>query len=358
MRKWMRLSAAALAAMLFTGSAAAVSYAETEVQEEGVFEVSCGRFALDVPESFRDICDIETSESEISFYERLSHEKMGGFAGKISLYEGPWDYGFLPQYARGGEIDYEDGSKMDIVWQFASDVQYDIENEDSKNNYSLIVETLREFITSGVIRPAEGGTFVRQEDIDTTGIYEDVLDRLTAALTEKKDRDALEAEGFSYLYAYTYDLEDKDPLDEIGFAYTDVNCDGYSELVIGSVEDYRVYDMFAPVNGETAHIFSSGERSMYSLYGKEGAGILFVCLEASGGAALSEVVFSILESNEPEPFEQTCFLYDAERDPENPYFFDYSWEEEPTPTTEEEWNERMGNFGHPVELDFTPLSAR
>ena len=43
----------------------------------------------------------------------------------------------------------------------------------------------------------------------------DILQKLTDDLTERKDREALLEDGFSYVYAYSYDLEDKDPLEEI-----------------------------------------------------------------------------------------------------------------------------------------------
>ncbi|MBQ9075320.1 MAG: hypothetical protein IJY32_05085, partial [Mogibacterium sp.] len=222
--------------------------------------VSNDVLSVTVPQEVLDICDIETDDSSISFYEKISHESFdGGFVGSISTFENVSDYADIPNYERGGEIDYSDGSKLDIALVYPSDVQYDMESEDSTENYNMLREHFEQIALT--IVPAGEGVFVPQDEIDTTGIYDEILDRLAADLTDRKDRDELEADDFSYVYAYTYDLEDTDPLDETGYAFIDVNRDGYKELVIGSVGAPFFYDMYVPVNGEPVHIFTGGERS-------------------------------------------------------------------------------------------------
>lgn len=319
--------------------------------------VSNDVLSVTVPQEVLDICDIETDDSSISFYEKISHESFdGGFVGSISTFENVSDYADIPNYERGGEIDYSDGSKLDIALVYPSDVQYDMESEDSTENYNMLREHFEQIALT--IVPAGEGVFVPQDEIDTTGIYDEILDRLAADLTDRKDRDELEADDFSYVYAYTYDLEDTDPLDETGYAFIDVNRDGYKELVIGSVGAPFFYDMYVPVNGEPVHIFTGGERSSYNLVGTEGS-TLYVCNNASGGAAYSEITYSYLQPNEPEPLSQVRFIIDAEKDEENPWFIDYGIEgEEPEKVTEDDWNLRMSNYGETIDPHFVSLSER
>ncbi len=331
----------AIGTLVCTGMVSAVTFAEAETSADGYYEVSCPLFSVRVPESLKDICTIDTGENSISFYENISRESFGGFVGEISAFHGPEEYGSHPAFSRGGEIDYPDGSKLDIVWEYPTDVQFDITDEQSTENYNLISEALPQ-IGEELCPADEGAVFVRQEDIDTTGIYADILDKLRADLTEKKSAEDLLADDFSYLYAYFY-KDGTDPLGTIGYAYTDINSDGYSELVIGIVGETDIYDMYAPVNGEPVHIFSSGERNMYNICGYDGASSPFIRNDASSSAYYSEIGIYNLDSNQPELFKQFALVVDGERDPENPYFFDYGFED-PEPTTEEDWNERLQGF--------------
>lgn len=336
--------------------AAVVCFAGTAAAEEGGTTISNEKISVEVPEEIQEICEIETGENRISFYEKIAHEAFGGgYVGGICLYENVTDYGDAPNYRRGGEIDYPDGSKLDIVLMLPSDVQYDLSDSDSTQNYHKIEKAFPE-IASG-ITALDDGTFVPQDQIDTTSIYDDVLDRLISDLNDRKDRDALEADGFSYVYAYSYDLEDRDVLDEIGYAFVDVNLDGYKELVIGSVESPFIYDMFAPVDGQAVHVFSGAERSSYALSGNSPENYMEICNQASGGAALSEITYSILMSNRSELTEQVRFIYDAAADEENPWFVNYGFDEENEPLSEDEWNQRMKNFGETLDPGFQPLSS-
>ena len=330
--------------------------AETSAEEGAVVETEA--FSVTVPADILAISDVVPDDNGISFYEKISHESFGGgFAGKIAVYESVADYGDMPSYKRGGEIAYPDGSKLDIVLEYSSDVQYDMENEDSVNNYRKILDEFA--VIASEIVPSGDGTFVPQDQVDTTSVYADILQKLTDDLMERKDREGLEEDGFSYVYAYSYELEDKDPLDEIGFAYTDINNDGYAELVIGSVDDSVIYDMYAQVDGEPVHVFSGGERNTYTLTGHGGEDSFYeICNEASGSAFLHETTYYILPSNTSEMLEQATFIYDAEKDEENPWFTRYAFEEEPEQLSEEEWNQRKSNFGETGEIEYTPLSQR
>ncbi len=346
-----RIFALALSAFTAAGLMNTAAWAE-EAPAESSFEVSCPAFTLTVPESLKDICTIETEDNGISFYDTASREKMGGFVGGLYVYEGPADYGMNPSFRRGGEIDFPDGSKLDLVWEYPTDVQFDFRDEKIKESYNTIADALDEI--GETLVPADEGVFVRQEDIDTTGIYTDILKKLRLDIIEKKDEEGLLADDFSYLYARFYEMEGVDPLQAIGYAFTDVNHDGYSELVIGAVDDYRIYDMFTQVDGEPAHAFSSGERDMYNLCLEYDNVPYFFRNDASGSAAYSEIRISILNPNEPELYPQFSFVLDYEEDPENPYYYQYSFGDRVS-ATEEEWNDRLEGFNKPYQPEYVPI---
>ncbi|MGN0367134.1 MAG: hypothetical protein ACI4E5_14540 [Suilimivivens sp.] len=81
--------------------------------------------------------------------------------------------------------------------------------------------------------------------------YGEVLDQYYAALTEKWDEGKLLSEGMSNLTAFCYD---GNPLENLGYAYVDVNNDGYWELLIGALNGDEftgrvIFDLYALEDG-------------------------------------------------------------------------------------------------------------
>ena len=336
----------------------AVSMISMVSASEARTTVSTDKFSVQVPDDIMAISDIKTPNNSISFYEKIaSQDRYGGFVGGIFVYDNLSEYGNAPSYTRGGEIDYPDGSKLDIVIMYPTDVQFDPSNTESHDNYKAIGEAFS--VITGAITPTGDGTYVPQDQIDTTGIYTETLEKLIADLKERKDPDALEEDDFSYIYGHFYDSEGgKDPLDEIGYAFVDVNKDGYSELLIGGAGDTAIFDLFAPVDGKPVHILYGGERNSYYLVGHSADGYLEIRNNASSSAFRSDVGFYILESNSPELLKQVVFVFDARQDENNPWFYDYGiGEEKLEPADEKEWNERIENFGSIVDPGYQPLSS-
>ncbi len=312
-------------------------------------EVGNNSFTVTVPEEIAAICDVEVSDDEVAFYESLSHSEYGGFVAGICLYESVKDYGNLPSFRRGGQIVAEDGSKQDVVLLFASDVQFDIENEESRENYSLISEAMEGIAASMV--PAQG-VYTPQDEIDTTSIYADVLDTLRADVEKQAEPDVLDADGFSYLYHYLYN--DENPLSVIGYQYIDINLDGYSELCIGSLQDNAIYDLYTQQDGEVIHVFAGGERDIHTLVGDQ-YGYHTIKEYASGGANLTSIFFCLLDPVLAGLDQEVTFIYDADTYPENPCRIVYFEGDEGEPVSEDEWNERMSYFGEDMQMEYTPL---
>ena len=314
-------------------------------------EVKNDYFTVTVPDDIAAICDIETGSDTVTFFEKISHQDFGGgFTGTISLFESVRDYGNMPGYRRGGQIDLSDGSKLDVVLQLPTDVPYDIQSEESTNNFKLLSHSFLTDIASSIV-PADG-VFTPQDEIDTTGIYADILETLRKDVEKEADIETLEKDGFSGLYSYLY--KEEDPLSKIGYAYIDLNYDGYSELVLGMMDDPAIYDLYTQLDGEVIRVLCSKERDVYTLTGSE-YGYHSIKETASGGADLTHIVFYELDPAVAELYQQVTFIYDGQTNPEEPYSIEYLPGDAET-FSEEEWNERIGNFGEDLTPDYTPLA--
>lgn len=331
-----------------TGQSAQAAAGETETVRSGILSVQ-------VPESILQICDVVTEENRIAFYEKISHEKFGGgFVGDIKAYESVMDYSFLPKFRRVGEIMSGDGTKYNIVVQGPTDVQFDMNSEQSIGNYSIIMDAFETVITDSL--QAAEGTFIPQAETDTTSIYDNVLDRLTEDIQSRKTPEELMEDEFSYLYAYSYDGE-SDPLDVIGYSFIDLNYDGYAELILGMSQDPMIYDVFTQTDGEVTHSLGSQERDRWSIVSLE-YGSVMMRRDGSGGASLSETAIYA-----PGPGMDSClqvaFVYDADRNPSNPFFVKYLENSDDLENvSEQDWVTRLGFYGTILTPEYRPLSER
>ena len=310
-------------------------------------------FSIQVPESVSQICDIQiNSDSSVSFFEKLSHEKFGGgHVGTIALFESVQEYGYIPNYGRGGQIALEDGKTLDVVLIYPSDVQFDIGNQESTDNYGLIRDAFDKQIVPSL--QCEGAVYTPQEQLDTSSVYSSILETLKADIEEGKDPAGFEEDDFSYLYSLAASTE-AEPLKAVGAQFLDINGDGYDELLIGQPGNPAVYDLYTQLDGEVIHVFSGGERDVYSLAGW--GGNPSIRNSASGGADITIITFYVLEPSNGELFTQVTFTYDAQTDPDHPFMVSYGEGLDPEPLSEEDWNERQANFGTEVQPAYIALA--
>ena len=318
--------------------------------------VECDKFSVTIPAEAVELCDIETTSDSIAIYEKISHADGAGFVGSINLYKNVNDYCYIPNFARGGEISYPDNTRLDIVLTYPSDVQYDFNSKESTDAWMTLQDTFNEEIAPS-IQPREDGTFIPQNEVDNTSVYDETLASLYQALVEKKDQAALEEDGFSYLYALNY-AEGEDPLYTFGYTFVDLTGTGYPELVIMKDDGSPiVYDMFTQVDGKVQNVFSSAERDCVTLLGHEGHSPRTICEHASGGADVTEINTYILDPGTKELCSQGSFIYDATDNQENPWAVRYGLDEEPEALDEAEWNQRMENFGVENLFKLIPIAA-
>lgn len=333
-----------------------------QIEESGVTEagdriVELGYCSLTVPEEIAKICNIETDEDSVIFNEKIANEKHGwGRAGELLLYDSMRAYRSVPSFKWCGLLTLPDGSKQYMLLLYPTDMEHDIRDLQSSENYQKIQEALGTIIVDS-IEATNGATYTPPEQIDSDSIYADILEKLTADLTEGKDMDGFEEDGFSYLYAFFCDPNrEQDPDRVIGYAFMDLNHDGYDELLLGCTGDTDVYDLFTQVDGEVIHIFSGGERDVYTVLGHDGERTYYIRNIASGGASNTQITYYILAACNEELFTQTTLVYDAYTDPEHPYNVVNVFGTENNPLSEEEWNERQQRHGEPVEIPYTPLT--
>lgn len=366
-----------------------------EPDGEGDKVVEAEHYSVTVPEEIAKIAEIEVNGDAVSFREKISFEKFGGgFAGEYALYESMLDYQGMPEFRRGGQIELSDGTKLDVLLLYPTDVQFDPEDSQSSENYKKISEAFSNVILDSF--EATDGVYTPQDQINTDDIYADTLQKLSDDLAAGKDREGFEEDGFSYLYAYFSNQAgngDQAPAEEelsesgegtlseqaeevlseeaaealsesgetqdsdrgIGYAYLDLNGDGYDELLIGRVGDDAIYDLFTQIDGEVYHVFSGGERSVYKVMSHDGEHTGMIRKVGSGGASLTNITFYLFSAAEEDLFPQLTYVYDETADPENPYSIIYGDDIDSVPITEARFNEVWDGYGKPLQIAYTPL---
>ncbi len=318
--------------------------AETRAEAKGEL-LETDFFSIVMPEELDDLYEVSVTSDDISVYEKNSRESSGGFVFSIGAFADVNDYCHIPNFRRVGQVTDKGKQNYDLVAIYPSDVQFEPEFEEQYNKINDAVPGIID-----AIEPAEGYTYTKQADIDTTGIYEGVLDELYKLVEAKTDRSYFaEHETFSYLFGFLDESEEK-PLEKAGYCFMDLTGDGYDELLLGAIGDVTVYDLYAPVNGKPFHLFSSIERGRYFL---TDVGVRY---EGSGSAMTAVTTSYGLESQEEEIYPQVSLIYDSQKDEKNPWFVDYGGEEKPEAVSEADYEEILSRFSETREIKWTPLS--
>ena len=103
-----------------------------------------------------------------------------GFVFNVAAYSDPADYANNPHYSRGGMVTDLGNQSYDIVIEYPTDVQMDL---DHREEYTKLAEAVPGILET--LQPAKNYKYTKQEDIDTTGIYTGVLDELYRLMKEK-----------------------------------------------------------------------------------------------------------------------------------------------------------------------------
>lgn len=139
-------------------------------------------------------------------------------------------------------------------------------------------------------------------------LYGEILDSYFDALLQGFDPSQYEEKGLNYLVGTIADVT------KVGYCLEDLDGDGSTELLIGSVGEPYIYAMYTVKNGEETQVIGAGERNTYRL-GSDGAFIN----QGSNSASQSGTFLLAFENGELKL--QDGIIFDASVDEKNPYFY-------------------------------------
>ena len=224
---------------------------------------------------------------------------------------------------------------------------------------SSIEETEGDVVTEGPVEETE-------EDIVYEGdassyyidvVYHEQIGRYYTALSEKWEEGQYFENGLSALPYYYYD---GNPLENVGFAFADLDNDGRWELIIGAIQnaanDPAVFEIWTLVDDEPVMVAQGSSRNRYVLQYVEEDRMWYVVNEASGSAFNHATYYLMLTEGKFEVMQGIVF--DAAADEDNPWFmtYDLDWDvSNDDPIDEETANAILeSNYRHYTALEYFP----
>lgn len=146
-------------------------------------------------------------------------------------------------------------------------------------------------------------------------VYPKQIQRYHTAISQKWDESTCLDNEMSSLVARYYEGK---ALDNVGFAFMDLDGDGIWELIIGAAQDPLIFEIWKVQNGEPVMLAQSGSHNRYYLqYAKE-TDQWTVAYEAENGAANHAVYQLQLVNGQFQVIQGVVF--DALANEKNPWF--------------------------------------
>ena len=154
-------------------------------------------------------------------------------------------------------------------------------------------------------------------------VYAEQIDRYYTALSQQWDETTCMEQGVSALVAAYYE---GNPMNNVGFTFMDLDWDGDWELIIGSVQDPLIFEVWALKDGEPEMLLQSGYHNRYYLQYAEEDNLWSVAYEAENGAANHAVYYLQMFDGVFEVSQG--IIFDAVADEKNPWFmtYDLDWD--------------------------------
>lgn len=188
-------------------------------------------------------------------------------------------------------------------------------------------------------------------------VYAEQIERYYTALAEKWDEGKYLENGMSIVSSYYYQ---GNPLENVGFAFEDLDNDGRWELIIGAIlnaeEDPSIFEIWTLVDDKPVMVAQGGSRNRYILQFVEEDNMWYVAYEGSNGAANHATYYMMLIEGELQVMQG--IMFDAAADEANPWFmtYDLDWDvSNDEPIDEETANAILEtNCGHYTALEYFP----
>lgn len=154
-------------------------------------------------------------------------------------------------------------------------------------------------------------------------VYAQQIRRYHTAISQGWDEATCMDNGVSALVAR---YNEGNPLNNVGFTFMDLDGDGIWELVIGSVQDPLIFEIWALKDDVPVMLAQSGSHNRYYLQYDEDDNLWSVAYEAENGAANHAVYYLYLNKGVFEVSQGVVF--DAIADEKNPWFmtYDLDWD--------------------------------
>lgn len=320
--------------------------------------LSNGLFSVTMPEDVQGLYEGLIEPTKIVVCDKKSRENQAsGMVFEIVANGSPKEYSRAPSLRKYGELTSGDGTIYDMTLSFPTDVQFHPENGKAPESYSRLYETAQSVMET--IASTDGGTYLAGAGIKGEDLYQDVLKKHVTAVTEKWNAARLEEEAMSPVYELIGKVYGEAALDQVCFAYSDLNSDGIEELLVGEIreedQNFAVYDIYTmddhkplhSLSGWKGNCYYAGELSLYNVY------------EGPNGEEYWNVLdpkYSIMEEK-TRGFTKgtTTFVVDRSRNEDQPWFVS-SWNGDLKNVTREEYEEKYNRLVKLKKLETSPLS--
>ncbi len=160
----------------------------------------------------------------------------------------------------------KNGSHYIIEYVLEDFEEYTYEPEPGEIKYELVMDKTDEgyrFI-SNVWKPDEG------QDAAIKEIYKGIIEKYASAVSEQQDAETLRSNNMSEQCANIYNNAGAsgNPMNVIGYYFTDIDGDGIDELFIGANNDKytdMIYDAYSIHRGTWTRLFMSDDDTKYYL---------------------------------------------------------------------------------------------
>ena len=310
-------------------------------------------FSIKVDDSFNGKFDTVVEPNYIELYDLESIKNgFNGLLFAVCAFDKPDGWAGAP-CEKVGELTLNNGTVYDIVIGYPTESQFGFDRE-MPEQYKKLYDA--RYDIAKTVTGKNGETIQFEAGTKGDDLYNEALDKLLTGLKEDWDPNRFESENMSSMYKAIKD-NNANYLDEILYAYHDVNLDGIDELLIGEKYDendrFVIYDLYTMVDRKPTHVVTGYDRSRY--YSVNGS---FITNEYSNSAFESGVIVYALATNSTNLIFQLAIKYDSYTDEKEPWFIayssnkdDYDWEK----ISEDDYNSMSSRFDKSDKFEYKTL---
>lgn len=312
-------------------------------------KVANGYFSFVMPCETEGTYVVQRQNNAVYIIEKMSAKSgEGGFAFGFNIFKNPKDYADKEGYTKIGELTDKNGILYDMtlvrpVENICSDDEKAIENFLRLYDSSKSIE----------IKGVNGSVYNKNQGMIGEDLYKEVLNKYKQAIKDHWDFPRIKQENFGSVSKVLVQNK-KVSLKKIGYAYYDINSDGIDELFIGEISKSNgtIYDMYTMINRKPEHVFSKDyPNEKYYVCNDS-----LLCGDIKAGKDKKMFFVRSVDRNSKNMPLVVEYMYNAERNKENPWFRTYKPDGLYERISKEEYNEGIRTFDDYKKFNYVPLS--